>query len=368
MIKRGLLVFLFIFLVGNVSALGLSPAIVEFDFAPGEVRELTFSVHSENSEQEVEVFLGGDFDKYASLSAERLVGGGNFKLLIRFPDSVELPGRHDLGVGVREIPDEQEFIGTKVEVIGLVRINVPYPGRYAEIDLNIKDGNVNEQIPVEVHVINKGKEDFNVDASVNFLNDGKNIFDISFKPVFLKSGEDRYFRKFLDSTGFKPGNYIAEAIVNYGEEARTSRAFRIGSLFVNITNFTQALPKEGIKRFSVDIESMWNNNVDEVYADVNISNSTKSLGFRTPSANLGPWEKKTLVGFIDTSDLEGSYKTDIILYYSGQKSFASGELIVFREKSNYTIALLIGALLIIVILAILIILFVRKRNSKKVKK
>lgn len=368
MVKRGLLFLFFVFTFFDlVSGLGLSPAIVEFDFAPGGVHEITFSVHSENPQQEVEVFLGGDFAKYAALSTERLVGSGNFKVLIKLPDSIELPGRHDLGVGVREIPGEQEFIGTKVEVIGQIRINVPYPGRYAEIDLNVKDGNVNEQIPIEVYVANKGKEEFNVNVNVNFLNDGKNIFNIPFKPVFLKPNEDRYFRKFLDTTGFRPGNYIAEAVVNYGEEARTSRTFRIGSLFVNITNFTQALPKEGIKRFSVDIESMWNNNVDEVYADVNISNSTKSLGFRTPSVNLDSWEKKTLVGFVDTLDLEGNYKTDIILYYSGQKSFASGELVIFREKSNYTI-IITGLLLIVVVLVILIILFVKKRNRKKMKK
>ncbi len=370
MMKRGLLLlFSFLFFLNGVMALGISPAIVKLDFAPGVTHEITYSVHSEDPQQEIEAFVGGDLARYATLSEKKLIGGGNFKVIIKFPDSIDTPGVHNIGVGVKEVPTEQEFIGTAVQIQGVIKVSVPYPGRYAEAELNVPNGNVNEQIPVEVHVTNKGKENLNVNVNLEFFKDkgtgekGEMSFFIPFKPVFLETTQDRYFRKFLNTSDFKPGNYVAEAVVSYGEETRVNQRFRIGSLFVNITNFSDSLPKGGINKFHVSIESMWNNYIKEIYADVNISNGTKIVAFRTPPVDLNAWEKKDLEGFLDTSELNGEYLSHITLYYGGEKSFADGELFIYEKNRLDFTVFIIGGIVFVLIIFIIIVLF--KKFKKK---
>src|SRR3989338_11623617 len=245
MVKRELLlIFLFVLLLNEVSALGISPAIGEIDFLPGGTREITYSVYTEDPAAEIEVFAGGDLLEYVILSEKKLIGGGNFKFSIKFPDNIDRPGLHKIGIGAREVSglNEDEFIGTKVEIIGVVKVNVPYPVKYVEIDLNIKDGNNDGGIPLEVSVSNKGKENLDVNAHVEFYENvgnfrkGKMVYDMLFRPFFLEAGKDKSLKKGLNTTDFKAGNYIAEAVVNYGDEVRVNRTFRIGSLFVNITN------------------------------------------------------------------------------------------------------------------------------------
>ena len=380
MVKRELLlIFLFVLLLNEVSALGISPAIVEIDFLPGGTREITYSVYTEDPTAEIEVFAGGDLLEYVILSEKKLIGGGNFKFSIKFPDNIDRPGLHKIGIGAREVSglNEDEFIGTKVEIIGVVKVNVPYPGKYVEIDLNIKDGNNDGGIPLEVSVSNKGKENLDVNAHVEFYENvgnfrkGKMVYDMLFRPFFLEAGKDKSLKKGLNTTDFKAGNYIAEAVVNYGDEVRVNRTFRIGSLFVNITNFTQFLPKKGIERFFIDVESKWNDYIESIYADINISNGTKITGLRTPPVDLNSWETKRLEGFLDTSDLLGEYKTNITLYYHyGEgRSSASGELLVFEVKKGISfIFVAIIGVIILIITSVIIFLVLLQRRKKRGRK
>ena len=105
-------------------------------------------------------------------------------------------------------------------------------------------------------------------------------------------------------------------------------------MFVNVTDFTREIPKNGLQRFLIYIESMWNDNLNEVYADVNLSQGEQNIAFRTPSVDLNAWEMKTLEGFVDSEEMDGVYDVKIILNYAGEQSFASGELIVKNEKQN----------------------------------
>ncbi len=374
MIKRGLLIFLFLFLVENVWALGISPAIVKIDFVPGATHEIVYSVHVEDPTTEIEAFSGGDLAEYVSLSVKKLVGSGNFKVTIKLPEKIDKPGLHSIGIGAREVSGgEEEFIGTRVEIIGVIKVSVPYPGRYAEIDLNVRDGNVNEQIPIEAYVINRGKENLDVSVNIEFYENignfkkGERIYNIDFKSVFLEVGKDRYFRKFLDTKDFRAGNYIAEAVVNYGEEVRVNRTFRVGSLFVNITNFTESLPKNGIEKFYVDVESRWNNYIGSIYADVNITNGTKVTGLRTPPVDLNAWEIKKLEGFLDTSELFGEYETNITLYYHYGEGMSSvfGKLVVFEmEKGTSFIFIAIIGVIILIIVSIIVFAILWNRGKK----
>ena len=369
--KRGLVFFLLcIFLASFVSAaLGVSPAVKEFDFVPGKVITLKYFVSSDNPEQEIEVFTSaGELQEYVSINKEKITGPGSFTVTIRLPDNIETPGIHRISVGAREIPSEDEFIGTTIDIRGVIKIFVPFPGKYLETQLSIPDGNIDEKIPVELHVVNRGKESLNIAPVIEFLTEGTLVHTMEFTPVEVGVSGDRFFRKFLDTTDYAPGDYKARAVINYGEITTVEGDFRIGSLFVRIANFTESLVKGGIQEYDVYIESRWNNKLDEVFADVNISNQLQSMQFRTPSAGLEAWEKKTLTGFLDTESLEGKYDVEITLSYSDQQTTDSGTLTI--REINYTLLIgaIVGAGLLVIIILVLIFVILRRKASKKKRK
>ena len=374
--KKAVVLFVFVIFSFNLgsAALGISPASVSFDFAPGAEYKLGFVVISDDPDKEMEVYASGDLAEYVKLSRKEIKGGGSFEAIFKFPDKADKPGEHSMLIGVREKPSEEGFITTVIDIRAVVKVFVPYPGRYAEVRLSIPNGNINEEIPVEVYVINRGRESLNVNVNTRFFSgNGNLIYNMLFEPVVLELTQERFFRKYLNTSGYRAGNYLAEVVVDYGETIKINQTFRIGSLFVNITNFTDKLLMGGIQKFFIDIESMWNNDLRDVYADVNISdigNATNSLEFRTPSIDLSAWGGGQLVGFLDTTNLEGKYNTTIILNYGEEKSFASGTLLVLKRGLNIVYVIVGIIAVIIVIVAILIIWRIKKARlsySKLVK-
>ena len=244
-------------------------------------------------------------------------------------------------------------------------VNVPYPGKYAEVSLLIPNGNVNEKIPVEVKVVNRGVEPLTLGTNVRFYDsNGDEIETMDFDSVDIGVGEEKFFRRFLDTNGYVAGNYIAEAVVKYGgEETRLNSTFRIGSLSVRVVNFTNELPKGGIYKFYVELESQWNSDLAEIYADVNFTKDGNSIFFRTPSIDLKAWQRTSITGYVDTSEMEGTYNTNVTLRYSGQQTSAEGTLRI-KEGLNVTVVSLIVAG-ILVVLGIFFVIWRFSRGKKK---
>lgn len=354
-------------LLSFVSAsLGISPAKYETNFESNHKYTFKFDAISDSPEKEIEVYVEGDLSQYASLDKDKLIGGGSFQVNLILPEEVEKSGKNTLIVGVREIPSESEFIGTNVNIRAIVNVYVPYPGKYLEAQLNVPDANVGNLIPVELHVINRGKDSLEVSPVILFFDSQMNEAGrLTFQPATLNTSEDRYFRKYLNSSGLRPGNYIAQAKISYnGDLFEVNRSFRIGSLFVNITDFTRELRKGGIRKYFVDVESKWNGELSEVFADVNLSNGVENITFRTPSVTLKAWESKKIEGFLDTSDLEGFYNTTVMLNYENKNSLAYGVLVVTAFNSLLWIG--IGA--VVIILTIIAFIVFRKKLYKKNKK
>jgi hypothetical protein len=184
----------------------------------------------------------------------------------------------------------------------------------------------------------------------------------------LEQNGEKLFQRYLNATGLKHGAYLANAFVDYGYRQAINKTFRIGGLFVNITNFTREIQKGGWNKFYVGVESMWNDNIPEVYADINISNSTFSLTLRTPPSDLAKWEAKNLEGFVDTSGLAGEYKSEIAISYVGQKNYASGALSIIEGSGTgmiVIIAVVAGGIAAIIIALVIAIKFIKKAGKKK---
>lgn len=359
--------FAFLLNLQLVLCLGISPAVQYVDFKPGLELEYSFNVYAE-PEQTIELYSEGEFSDLVKFNKEELPGGGTFNAKIKLPQEIEIPGKHILLIGAREKIDEEiGAIGTSVIVRVPIVIRVPYPGKYAEISLSVNNANVGEPVRFEVSVASMGKEPIMAATKIDIYSGKKKIETLDLGAKFIENQESYKFIKILNTSNYNPGDYNATAIVDYQYAiAKTSSVFRIGQLFVNMTNYTNKIIKGGIKPFEIDVESFWNDPIENVYGEVYvIKDNIKVIDFLTPSVNLVGWEKKTLKGYIDTEVLElGEYDLNISINYNGKETMNKGKLTIKMIQKYKTYYMICGFLIGLAILIALYFIFIKKTSKK----
>ncbi|MFH1710820.1 MAG: hypothetical protein ABH840_00745 [Nanoarchaeota archaeon] len=376
-IKKGLSILVigvFIFFIlgcNNVHAsLGLSPAIVETDFEPDLSFLVNFRVIGADSSQKLEVYAEGDFSKYVQFDKTNLTGVEGFTAYINLPLTAEKPGKNKLYIRVREVVEKSSGIGTRLEIGALILIKVPYPGKYAEIkSFSISDANEGEPVNFNLEVESLGAEEVYVAPNIKVYANDEMIEDINFDGRTINP---RTSETFIRNSGenYRAGIYNATATVDYREIIKQNTSFRIGSLFVNITNWSSTFLAGKISEFKIDIESKWNDDIRNVYAEVNVSkDSTQVDSFKTPSIELKRWEKASLKGFFSSENLEkGVYDADITLFYEGKKTEKSVEISVVNPPVNTRLIILISGVCVVLVLLVVVIIYLLFRRNKNKKK
>ena len=365
-------------LIKTSSALGISPAKIEANFAPGLERTIEYTVFGD-ADKELELYVSGYLSEYIKLDKDKLVGGGKFIAKLKLPEHIEKPGRHKMVVGVKEKIDEEllgTVIGTSVIIQAVIYIYVPYPGKYLELAFTSHNVNVGEPVNFELEIASKGKEDVVIIPKLEITSNEKLIDTLYFKEREIKSQEKIKLHKTLDTENYNPGEYNSVAIVDYGKIARAESEFKIGELIIYITNYTKQIVIEKVKAFDIEIESRWNDNIDGAYAEVFIFNETESFAdFKTSSTGLTPWESKIITGYFDTGNFtKGFYNANITLIYYGKEiGKSSSELVeieFIEEKDDnmiILISLIAGGVLIFGIVFLLIRKYLFKKNKKETK-
>ena len=377
--RRGmfLIIFYVFFLIltaipKNAEAtIGMTPALVDINFEPGYKFLVNFNVLGVSPEQKIEIYTKGDFAEYATLSKNETIGRGGFTVYVTLPNEAKKVGKNFLFIGIMEKKDDKGGIGVRVGVEALIVIHVPYPGKYAEISL--LGGNVNEGEPINfvVEINNLGTENFSASPLIEIYSGNEKIKTLTSENRLLQTKTKETFEIPLETKGMKPGIYNATALLDYeGGIAKAEQEFKIGGLFVNITNHTSTFKKGKINKFFINIESQWNSRIDYVYAAVNITNLTSSIDyFKTPSASIEPWNKVVLEGFFNAENAKSdNYLANITLFYEGKETSIVGRISA-EEEGGISIVLIIvaAAILIVIIIAIVFVLF-RKYVKKKSKK
>lgn len=340
----------------------------EIVFEPGLKREFSYIVKG-SPEKRIEVYAKGDLAEYIEFDKTNLTGEGNFKATLRLPEEIEEPGLHVIMVRAREIPEEAAGVIGVVAVGSPIKVFVPYPGKYVEVSMTTDDVNVGEPARLQVEVIGRGKEDVNVNVDVEIYGLGERIETLNLGEALIKSQERKVFERMLDTSNYNPGVYNAVAIVEYGmkEPVKVEKGFRIGSLFVNITNYTKVFRRNTISRFNVEVESNWNNKIENIYANITISDLDSKLisSFKTTPAELEAWKRKILTGFFETYDVKpGEYNANISLLY---ENAASSKVVRIWIKASWwyhnKMFVIIGSA--VFLLMILVFYFIRKGIKKK---
>jgi hypothetical protein len=325
-----LAVFVGILLMSSVGAIsGVSPSSYTFDFEPGLSKDLEFNFIFDR-ESFSELYVSGDLAEYVRLDKEVLNGGGTVIASLNLPSEIEISGQHRIRVGAREIAKDNGGVGIASDVGGLIKVNVPYPGRYVEMDIDVGNANIGEDVPYTLRIINLGEEGFEIRPIIEVYDFDDKMSSFELDGTFLEARESEDFNGVLDTSDYFFGDYSARAIADYdnGDFAEAEDSFSMGDLIVEIINYTREFERNKINRMKIGVKNYWNNNIEGLYAEVVFLDENLNLDFTTPFIDLKAWESGYLEGFFDSSEIESvSFKVNVILHY---ENITTGEIIKLK--------------------------------------
>lgn len=349
-------IFLFIFLIlnPNISAVGIvhgDDTIVNFE--PNLIKNISFTLRNIKSGTYLNLSILGDLAQYADIS--KINNLGNFTVTLKLPTKIEKPGSHEILISAEEIPNSTNggtimaVTAAKVPII----IKVPYPGKYIETELDINNVNINEPINFIISITNLGEQDIiNAEAIIKIYNPENEIIETlstEKKQIKTTTTEKLFARGSIN----KEGEYKAIATINYdGKITKIEKAFKVGTLLIEIISHTQKFQKNNINIFNIEIESKWNNKISDVYAEIIINKDKKQITLlKTPNIDINPWGKETIITYWDTQNLIiGDYNANITLYYADKTTENIIEIQIvekLRKISLFTISYIFLAISII---------------------
>jgi len=361
-----------LFFMQFVSAsIGVRPASYELDFKPNFEQVYDFQFF-QDGDGELEVYSEGDLAEYVTLSTNKLIGEGIVYANLKLPDKLDVPGTHRLYIGAKQVVGENKGFSLVGNIQGLIKVNVPYPGQYLEIIFGVTNANAGQNISFNLRLNNLGKE-------IVIANSRIEIYDIYGKELIkiipmdskiLESTEMVDLQASLETTNYNPGDYKAIAFIDYGDgkSVKSEGIFRLGEMRAEVVNYTSIFKKGLINRMEIDIESFWNDPLENLYATVSVQNT--SIYFQTPSITLKGFEKSRLTGFLDTSEIEKEpFSANITLHYNGKTTERIVTGLRFEKENNNSLFLIILVASALVIVAVILFLIWRKRkNATKSRK
>jgi len=374
--KRLLFFTSLFFLLAAFPALGigLSPATINIPYAPGAAEEFSFFVlNTRGDEIQANIYASGEYASFITFfeMIVRIEGGQMREIFAtaRFPDTPLTPGPQHVKIGViEESLDTSQVQGVipKVGVETKVKFDVPYPGKYIQFRLEVSPVNTGERLPVALFIKSYGREVIEHLRGTITLGTQERAYETI--PVSLASilpHEERTFSTSVATDIFPPGDYFASGTFTYdGLQGFAETDFRIGTLYVNLTNYTRIFERGTVAPLDLHIASRWNKNIDDVYATIDIMQDGRGVAqLRTPSVSLGLWETAMLKTYWDTGGRsKGDYQARITLNYAQTSSTFDGTFIVYEKIKIDTTYILIGIIAFIVIVDAL--WFLRKRKSR----
>jgi hypothetical protein len=354
--KKVILIFVLLFIKIVVATSGVSPGSYETNFEP--FLEESFSFHFIFEEGVTsEISVEGPLSDYVFLDKRKIMGSEIVTAQLKLPEKIEYYGMNKIRVSAKQIPSGSEGIELISDVGGIIKVFVPYPGKRPVLSLNLYDINEGENVKMNLRITNEGNESFLAKPSIHLFSGEKEVYKKSFNEITINSLTSYEVEEYLNTSSFPSGDYGAVALLDYGVEsfAKGEDFFRIGKLFINITNCTKEINRSELEKFNIELESLYNNEIRDIYASVSLGEDY----FYSPNFYLKPWEKKNISVFLDSSNIkERNYSVLITLHYSNTTN--SNTFFITILQSNLKIYLFILFLLFLLISVVFIFLRINK--------
>jgi hypothetical protein len=341
-----------------VSAIGISPADAYISFVPGYEYIIDYSVTGYRS---FDFYVEGPFSEFTRV--ETINHGetsGNFRVHLFLPQEYSTPGKHRMYVAAKE-KSKPGTVNALAGIRAFVEIDVPFPGYYAEIELNANDVNAGEPVFISAVVRNRGKENItDGKLALSVLAGEDTVKKMDSDTFAVDAGGAYTFETEIGGDELKPGRYTLRADLSYaGNHAGKDKVFNVGTFDVEIVNHTTEMYNGSVNLFDIEVESRWNNPMSTVYMDISMLDGKKAVsGIKTPPFDLPPWKRHKSSVYWNTDGIAvGEYDLEIVLHYDeGVKT--ENRKIFIVDKPQAEVAAPVPVLTItLIIIALLLILF-----------
>ncbi len=330
-----MIILAMIILSGTAAALGVTPARTTLDFKPGMESIKVNIINNELKDMRLFIQAEGEFsdlleieDNIITMSSDEsmrtieanVVMTGNMK---------KKPGQNEIKLKILEMPKTAEGeedaarVSATVEVVHQIRINVPYPEVYAEVsDVYINTPSEGGSARFTIPVFNRGDKNIEgISAEIMIYSpEGDLVGAISTDSISLKKWGKGKLTGEYHGDG-RRGRYRAVIKVSYaGKEEVLEKEFFIGSKLVEIQGVgAENFKLGGIAKLNIFLQNMWNQRIEDVYADVEVKDSSNRqlTMFKTASTNVEADSVGVLNAYWDTEDVSpGTYTLNVILHYT----------------------------------------------------
>lgn len=333
--SKGTFLFCFALIVfvitAHVSALGVTPGRTTLKYAPGVAQQVEFTViNSEKEDFQAVVLVQGELNETIALSDvsfEMSTAESEYPVSYTFtaPPSLK-PGTRTAEIVVIKLPKKSgkgtTFVGAAVGVATQLHVLVPYPGKYADIDMHVAGPDSDGKVTFLIPVVSRGDLDLvDVRASVDIYTSlNEKVDSIGTDRIALASGQRNELVAVWNSASFSPGAYRAVVTVLYDEQtSQIEKVFEIGSRTLELQ---QAEVNEfslgDIAKFELLVESKWNQPISDAFAQMQIFNRNREVmaDFKSANYDISPLSKTLMVAFWDTKGVsEGAYDASVFLKY-----------------------------------------------------
>lgn len=355
--KITLTILSFFILLSLVSALGISPGRFTVEYNP-KMSSGTGAFNIINSDGEditLSVSVRGELANTLTLDGEnkritlkKSDGPYLFRYLYALPDNLP-PGQSSAEIVITQIPDNinhsETYVGATIAVAHQFYVNVPYPGKYAEADIDIVSMNSGQETLFVIPVISKGKFDLvSVRANVDIFDaEGIPIHSFNTESIEIKSGEMKELRYIWDTESLPLGEYYAEVTVIYdGETINMNKRFSIGDQVLELQDiYVHDFSLGEIVKMEMLVQSNWNKIITDAYSRTRIYDEAGNVlaDFNSANYDIDPKSKKVIVSYWDTAGVrEGTYDTKISLEY-GQDSIENDLQLAVSQNDLQVIGL-----------------------------
>ncbi len=383
-----------------VLAIGITPGLTTIHFEPNLEKKIDVTlINSEKEDMQIVVLIEGELNQSIYLEEayfEMKASEAEKKIsyLVKLPASLT-PGTHSGQVVVIQLPGKAQrssaFVGASVGVATLVNVIVPYPGKYAEADLNVFSDNAGK-ISFVMPVVSRGKLDLvRVKAIIDIYTSlNEKIATISTNELPIESGKREELVATWE-TNASAGKYKAVATLLYDESSATlEREFSVGNkvlelLQIDVNDFSLG----EIAKLELLVENKWGEVISGAFAQMLIYNDEKEVmaDIKSPNYDFQPLSKSLMIVFWDTGGVrQGTYDASVFLKF-GQESrqqdikleVSDNDInviglgyVISAEKGkaggNTLVIVLATIIVVLVIINILWFLVLRKKFSRKAGK
>ncbi len=328
----------------------------------------------------VEMKTKGELTEYITFGMETMeIPEGQtatFTFNLKLPEEIR-PGLNIIQIGAEDItPSSGGGISSKTAAFFPFKVRRSYPGKYIEGGFSVSSIEEGGTATFNIGIISRGNERISKIEGVIEIYDGKDKVDVlTIGPISdVGPGERREMNSEWDSAEQPIGVYTAKARIDYdGEMLELETEFKIGTLLLDIVDYTKEVYKNEINRFDIEIESFWNEEINGVYGEISVADQK----IETLKMDLAGWGKAKIVGYLDTTSLAlGEHVADMKVYYGDKISEEKGKITVLPERTiekpsnipSTTILLIVVVVLLVIGNSILVVYLLRKKSPKVRKK